>query len=190
MLTLTSGILRSDWTESFMMPMHRHSKISSSFALFTEKQVWYLAGHCYYLYAFGWMGWVWMGGGEAIHTCDQSAHDPPMCVCVCACVCACMQACMRVCARARVCRWLDECEGVVFRFQCVSVSLCFVWLSMCSNVLLCYWLLCEYAFHALNFFKWQSALSRGTHTINSMCGCMHRNLWTINMRVCQVTYPS
>ena len=41
--------------------------------------------------------------------------------------------CVFVCVRA--CRRLCECEGIVF--ECVSVWLCFVWLSMCSNLLLC-----------------------------------------------------
>ena len=103
MLTLTSGILRSDWTESFMMPTDGVKFPVHSLCLLRNKFGTWLAIVIIYM-PFGWMSWVWMGGGEAIHTCDQSAHDPPMCVCVCACVCACMQACMRVCARARVCR--------------------------------------------------------------------------------------
>ena len=117
------------WLDWIIHDAHRRSKISSSFALFTEKQVWYLAGHCYYLYAFGWMSWVWMGGGEAIHTCDQSAHDPPMCVCVCMCMRVCVHAGMHacVCARTRlqVTRRVWGC--------CVSFSVCVSFTLLCMT---------------------------------------------------------
>ena len=63
-------------------------------------------------------------------------------------------------------------------FQCVSVSLCFVWLSMSSNVLLCCWFLCEYVYIlCFCLIKWQSASSCWTHTINSMHVGPHGNRW-------------
>ena len=37
------------------------------------------------------------------------------------------------------------------------------------------------------WIKWQSTLSRQTHTINSLCGRMHRDLWTC---VCVSGYTS
>ena len=54
---------------------------------------------------------------------------------------------------------------------CVSVcQFHFAWLSMRSDVLLCYWFLCEY-FCIPHFclIKWQSTLSRQTRSVNSMC---------------------
>ena len=65
---------------------------------------------------------------RAIRTCDPSVRDPPMCVWRGG---ACVRACVHVLAGD------SECRVVVF--QWVSVSLCFVWLSMCSNALLCYY---------------------------------------------------
>ena len=54
-------------------------------------------------------------GEPTIRSCDPSARDPPICVCVgdgggfksvcvcvCVCVCACVRACVCLCARARV----------------------------------------------------------------------------------------
>ena len=68
----------------------------------------------------GWCACVYVCVGACTETCEH------MCVCVCVCVSA--------VARAR--RRLYECG--VFMFQCASVSLCFVGLSMCSDVILCY----------------------------------------------------
>ena len=125
------------------------------------------------------------------HKCERSAY---VCVCVswCACVCVwacvgvCMETCEHVCVcvrlhihpnlqtyslRACVCmRTGDSMNARVFVFQCESVSLCFVWQSMCSKVLLCYWFLCEYLYiPCFSLIKRQSALSRRTpHTINSI----------------------
>ena len=78
-----------------------------------------------------------------------------------------------VCVRARV-LGSDYVNARVFVFQCVSVSLCFVWLIMCSNVLLCYWFLRVYlCIPCFSLIKWQSVcvkpvcvLSRRTRTIN------------------------
>ena len=69
----------------------------------------------------------------AIRSCDPSARDPPVyvcvfvgdggevCVCVRACVhaCVCVRACVHACVRAR--RGLSECQGVVS--LCVSFTL-------------------------------------------------------------------
>ena len=107
------------------MDAHRLSKISGSFNPFTEKET----------LAPGWplnisffQGEPVGVGGAAICTCDPCGYDPPMCVCVCGLVCVvCVRVCVEVTASARV-----------FVFQCVSVSLCFVRLSMSSKVLLCY----------------------------------------------------
>ena len=42
------------------------------------------------------------GGWGAIHTCDQSAHVPPMCVCVCMCMRVRVHAGMHACVCARM----------------------------------------------------------------------------------------
>ena len=128
------------------------------------KKLWRLAGHCccyFYFVIFG--GWAELGGGGGcLHLWFKYTWSTWACVCgidvhVCVCVCASMCAGDSVSAR-------------VFVFQYVSVSFCFVWLSMISNVLLCNWFLCEYL--CIPYFcliKWQSTLSHQTHTINSMC---------------------
>ena len=151
----------------------------------------HLAGRCYYN-CFFLPGVSRVG---AIRSCDPSARDPPVCVCVCggwgwgmcvcvcvcvcaracvrACVCVCARACVRACvcararARVRACvraqtsLWVPGCCFSVCQFH-------FVWLSMSSNILLCYWFLYEYlCIPYLSLVKWQSALSRRTRTINS-----------------------
>ena len=140
----------------------------------------------------------WTGGGKgrALSVCQHKClWSGYVWVCVCACVCVCkwvyvgmgtetcehvcvrlhihpnlhtyslhVSVCVCACACVRVCRWLWGC--LCFS---VSVSLCFVWLSMCSNVLLCYWLLCEYLrIPCFSLIKWQSNQSCQTCTINSI----------------------
>ena len=137
---------------------------------------------------------VCVGWGWGVRACVRA------CLCVCVCVC--------VCARARACvpAWVREGKPVsarVFVFQYVSVSPSFVWLSMSSNLLLCYWFLCEYVcIPCFCLIKWQSALSRRTRTINFMCvgACtktcehvcvrlyIHPNLHTCSLRVCACVY--
>ena len=71
---------------------------------------------------------------HTIHTCNPSVCDPPMCVCVCVCVE------LGVCVCVWVSEWIQatymcggDCDCARARvFQCVPVSLCFVWLSMSS----------------------------------------------------------
>ena len=83
-----------------------------------------------------------------------------VCVRVCVCVCVCVRACVRACRR------LFECED----WCCVSVWLCFVWLNMNCNALLCCWFLCEYlGIPCFCLIKWQSSFSRRTRTLNTMC---------------------
>ena len=72
--------------------------------------------------------------------------------------CACVGVCVQVTVSARV-----------FVFQYLSFLPSFVWLSMSSNLLLCYWFLCEYVcIPCFCLIKWQSALSRWTRIINSI----------------------
>ena len=126
MLTPTLCVLRSDWTASFWMPtdlvkLPVHSEAPAPgwpLSLF------------FYFFISGWAGWGWGLSALAIQV-----HT--LCVCVCW---GGGWGVVFVCMRAGNC----ECEGIcvsdMFVFLCVSVSLCFVWLSMSSNVLLCYWL--------------------------------------------------
>ena len=76
---------------------------------------------------------------------------------------------MCVCVRARMHAYMQVnlwVWGCCFR---MSISLSFLWLSMCSNMLLRYWFLCEYlCILCLCSIKWQSAFSCWTRTINSM----------------------
>ena len=101
--------------------------------------------------------------GMCMETCEcvcQVTHPSKLTLIVYVCVC--MDMC--VCTCRRVC----ECKGVVF--HCVSVSLCFVWLSkpMCSNIL-CYWFLHDYlCTPCFCLIKWQRVLSHGTCNINSI----------------------
>ena len=127
-------------------------------------------------YKFHVCGWVhgnlWRFVSLLIYT-----HAVYACVCVCVCVrasmcdvvwcgvvwCGVVWCGVCVCVCAGNC----ECKGVMF--QCVSISLCFVWLSMCSNVLLCYWFLHKYlCIPCFCLIKWQSVLSHQKHTINSI----------------------
>ena len=64
--------------------------------------------------------------------CVWARARKPVNTCVWWCVCVCV--CVRQCERARA----GDYECGVFVFQCASVSLCFVCLSICSDVLLCY----------------------------------------------------
>ena len=147
---------------------------SSNFQLIQSieltKKLWHLAGHCYYYFdspppplCCELVGW---GRGHLVYA-STSAHDLPRYVWVgwCACVYVCVGACTDTCEHVCVC----ECERACMRvqatlvFQCASVSLCFVWLSMCSDILLCYcFCVSIYAFHTL--IQWQSSLSRSTRT--------------------------
>ena len=66
--------------------------------------------------------WVGLGGG-GIHTSNPSARGPPKCVFWWG-----WHACMHMSVS-------DSVSVRVLCFSAVSVSLCFVWLSTCSNVL-------------------------------------------------------
>ena len=82
-------------------------------------------------------------------------------VCVCLCVCVCVCVCVRV--RVRVCVCVCVQASLWVRGCCVSVcavSLCFAWISMCSNVL---YYLCISCFCLI---KSQRALSHRERTIN------------------------
>jgi len=72
---------------------------------------------------------VWRGRGAGAESNRGPACQPNACACVYVCVC--VRACICVFVQATV-------IARVFVFQCVSVSLCFVWLSMFSNAILCY----------------------------------------------------
>ena len=97
-----------------------------------------------------------------------------------------LRACVRVCVcvRTRACKRFCECEGVVF--QCVSVSLYFVWLS---NVLLYYWFSCEYlCIPCCCLIKWEIRCVGHVHGNLWTCVCVrlhiHPNLHTYSLRVC------
>ena len=90
-------------------------------------------------------------------------HIYRLCECECVCVCVCACACVHV----RECRWLRV-RGCL-SFSACQFSLCIVWPSTCSNVLLCYWFLCEYLhIPCFSLIKWQSDESYYMHTINSI----------------------
>ena len=94
-------------------------------------------------------------------------------MCMCVFVCMFVHACDSVSARVSV----FQCVSFPV-FQCVSVSLCFVWLSMSSNVILCYRFLCEYVYiPCFCWIKWQSALSCRMPTINSTHVGPHGKRW-------------
>ena len=107
------------------------------------------------------VGW---GRGHFVYA-STSVHDLPRCVWVgwCACVYVHVGACTDTCEHVCVCECERACVHVqVTVFQCASVSLCFVWLSMCGDILLCY-CFCVWVFmHSI--LKWQSSLSRSTCT--------------------------
>ena len=135
-LTLTWCVLRYDRDESFWMPTDTVKFPVHSVRL-RRRKLRHLAGRCYYK-CFFLPGVSRVG---AIRSCDPSARDPPVCVClwvmgvgyVCVCVCVCararMHSCVCVCVRARarecacVCarRRLSECQVVVL--VCVSFTL-------------------------------------------------------------------
>ena len=126
--TLTLCVLRSDWTDSVWMPTNLVKFLVHSIHLL-RKKLRHLADCCCYFLSNVFSLWVsrfGVGGVVvAIHTCDPSARDPPMCVCsVCVCsVCACTHRCTCVCAcmHAGNC----ECESV-----CVSACVNFTLLCM------------------------------------------------------------
>ena len=74
--------------------------------------------------------------------------------------------------------WGDSVSARMFVFQCVSVSLNFVWLSMRSNLWLCYWFLWEYLCSPwFCLIKSQRIMRHQICTINSMCVGMCRETW-------------
>ena len=161
-LTLTLCVLRADRTESFWIATDLVKCLVHSICLLRlRKKLQHLAGCCCYdLYIiFGWRV-----VGFCLHLWSKWAQSTYVCVCTC----------RRLSARVCV-------------LVCVSFTLlCMI--SMSSNVLLCYWFLCEYfCIPCFCLIKWQSPLSRQTCTINSICvgtcteTCEH---------VCQVTHPS
>ena len=111
---------------------------------------------------------------------STSACNPSMCVwgwCACVSVCGrvhrnlwtcvCVGVCVCMCASA------GDYEWGVFVFQRVSVSLCFVWPSMCSNILIIsiiMLLIFVWVFRHcrpyLSLIKWHSSLSHSKRTIN------------------------
>ena len=128
------------WPDWISLDAHRLSKIYNSFNPVTEKEA--LAPGCHiYIFFCGGRGVRQVhGGGGVLSALAIQVHK----ICLCVCVWggggdgdggACVGVCVGDSVSARV---------LVFHFQCMSVSLCFVWLSMSSNVLLCWWFLCEY----------------------------------------------
>ena len=98
--------------------------------------------------------------------------------------------CVSVCVCVRACRPLSQWVGGLMLFQCVSVSLSLVWLSMCSNVLLCNLFLCEYlCIPCFCLINWRSTLSSRKCTINSMCVCVCSRK-PVHMCVCVSGYIS
>ena len=86
------------------------------------------------------------------------------------------------CMHAEVTQWVRGCLCFnVCQFHLalyVSVSLSFVWLSMRSNLLLCYWFLWEYLCSPwFCLIKSQCIMSHQICTINSMCVGMCRETW-------------
>ena len=150
MLTLTSCVPRSDWTESVWIPTDLVKFLVHSVCLLRKKLRHLAACWCYYfpIKSFGGELVQWGGEGGTIPTCDPSACDPPMYVRVCLC----RRLWVRGCSCFCMCQFH------------------FAWLSMSSNALLCYWFLCEYlCIPCFCVIKWQSALSCQMDTIYSMC---------------------
>ena len=128
MLTQTSCILRSDRTESIWMPTDLVKFPVHSIHLLNEPAPGRLLSLFFYVF-FLFLGELvrWRWGGGVLSTLVILVHMSRRCVCVCVGVCACERAGDSV---------------RVFVFQCVSVSLCFVWLRMSISVCVSFTLLC------------------------------------------------